>query len=416
MAKRITLPSLGQSMEEGTIVRWIKSEGDSVADGELLYEVLTDKVSIEVETPMAGVLLKILEPVDAIVPIGGPIAIIGQPGESIDDASDDKPAPTQAAPAAVAPVKETVAATQQPTSTPQHKDRVNASPLARRHAAERGIDIAALVRSGSGPEGRIVKADVLAYAKSVNTAPTASATPKIQQPIQTADEYTVIPFTGVRKMVADAMTKSAANPTVTLTMPVDMTAASNLRKQLLPLIEKSHSVRISFTDIIALATSKALTEYPLINSTLVENQIRQYKSVHIGIAVSLGADGLIVPVVRNANAKGLAALSSEIKQLAGRAREGKLTPDETAGGTFTITNLGTYGVTGFNPIINPTQTAILGVCAIVDTITPIDGKPEVRPMMNLCLTFDHRITDGAPAAAFLAKVKSILENPYLLIA
>jgi pyruvate dehydrogenase E2 component (dihydrolipoamide acetyltransferase) len=416
MAKHITLPALGQSMEEGTIVRWIKSEGETVVEGEALYEVLTDKVSIEVEARLAGTLHKILAPVDAIIAVGAPVAIMAEPGERLEGIVESAPAGDPAK-AVVSPES---ALNQIPGAAGSRRSRVNASPLARRLAAEHGIDLSELTGRGSGPQGRITKADVLNRAEQGKSAAAFAASaqvPSLRETVLSEPnlEYTETILSGVRKQVADAMSRSAANPHLTLTMPVDMSETVKLRKQLLPAVEKSHEVRISFTDIIALATAKALSERSDINSTVVENRIRQFRSVHLGIAVSLGSGGLIVPVVRNANALGLGALSVAIKDLATRARDGKLSADEVSGATFTITNLGTYGVAEFNPIINPPQVAILGVCAISDTVVPIDGHPEIRPIMNLCLSFDHRVIDGAPAAEFLARIKSILENPGLLI-
>lgn len=423
MARRITMPSLGQSMEEGTIVRWLKAEGDTVVEGEPLFEVMTDKVTIEAEAPASGTLLKIIAQVDAIVPIGDEVAVIGEANESIEEAAATSNKPVEVQSAA------TESAVSLGTNTtvleqPKSKTRVHASPLARRHADENGIDIA-LIGVGSGPEGRIVKSDVISYCASLKTQPvittvqvspeTAPKNGKVTIPDALGD-YTVVPLAGMRKMVADALTRSAANPHVTITLPVDMTEAAKLRNQLLPVIEKSHGVRVSYTDIIAWATARALLEHPIVNSTLIDNQIRMHNKVHLGIAVSLGTDGLIVPVIRNAQTKSIGAISVELKDLAGRARAGKLGTDEVSGGTFSITNLGSYGVTTFNPIINTPQAAILGVCGIVDTIVPVNGVPEVRPMMNLCLSFDHRITDGAPASAFLARLKEILQAPYLLFA
>jgi pyruvate dehydrogenase E2 component (dihydrolipoamide acetyltransferase) len=221
----------------------------------------------------------------------------------------------------------------------------------------------------------------------------------------------------MRKMVADAVARSAQGaPHVTLTLPVDMTEASRFRQQVLPAIEKRDGVRVSFTDIVAKAAARALADHPYLNSTLTNNEITLHPAVHLGVAVSLGADGLIVPVVRDAQALSLGEFSRALKDLVAKARAGTLAPEEVTGGTFSLTNLGTFGVTQFNPIINPPQAAILGVCAITDAVVAAGGQPQVRPMMNLCLSFDHRVVDGAPAAAFLAQLKETLEQPYLMFA
>jgi pyruvate dehydrogenase E2 component (dihydrolipoamide acetyltransferase) len=417
MAMTLELPALGNSMEEGTITRWFKSEGETVIKGEALYEVMTDKVNIEVESPETGTLWQILAPADATIPVNGPVAILGTPDES---------------PAA-----------------PTH---VFASPRARRFADEHQIDIQDLAGQGTGVEGRIVEADVIASFEAQQTrtprvsplaarvaathgVPVAEVSgsghggkvthddvrrrviPSLSESMKQDPDTTIIKLTGMRRMVADAVSRSAQTaPHVTLTLPVDMAEATRFRQQLLPALEKSHRIRLSFTDIIAKATIRALQDHPALNSTLTDDEITQYQRVHLGIAVSLGADGLIVPVIHDAAQKSLCEFSVTLKDLAARAKAGTLTSEEVTGGTFTLTNLGAYGITQFNPIIVPPQAAILGVCAIQDTLVPINGVAQVRPLMNLCLSFDHRVTDGAPAAAFLSLVKEILEQPYLMFA
>ncbi|WP_309717052.1 dihydrolipoamide acetyltransferase family protein, partial [Armatimonas sp.] len=227
----------------------------------------------------------------------------------------------------------------------------------------------------------------------------------------------VLPLAGLRKRVADNLSKSVREkPHVTLNLSVDMTEANKLRKQLLPAIEKSDNVRISPTDLILKACGHALREHPMVNAHISGDTITLFESAHIGMAVSLGNDGLIVPVIKDVQSKGLTQLAKDRVDLAARARTMKLASDEVTGGTFTITNLGNYGVQSFNPIIPPPQVAILGICAITDTIVAVNGQPAVRPMMGLSLSFDHRALDGAPAAAFLARVKELLETPGLLLA
>lgn len=471
MAIRLDLPALGQTMEEGTITQWFKAEGDSVQKGEALYEVMTDKVNMEVEATEAGVLRKILAPADTTVPINSPVAILGGADEDIS------PLLGGGAEAPFTPENGRGTAKEAEAPTPSEEDnvaesmpiaprpaleapgRVFASPRARRYAVEYGVDINALAGRGTGVDGRVVETDVVAFyeeqqaqkktqrasplaqrvaaAHGVSVAevpgsgpggkvtqedvrrliePTTPTAPDAGRP-RTDAGATVIKLTGMRKMVADAVARSAATaPHVTLTMPVDMSEATRFRQQILPAIEKTHGVRVSFTDIIAKAAARALLDHPALNSTLQGDQITQYTSVHLGIAVSLGTAGLIVPVVRDVQAKSLGEFSTALKSLVAKAREGKLASDEVTGGTFSITNLGTTGVTQFNPIINPPQTAIVGVCTITDTLVPVAGQPQVRPIMNLCLSFDHRVTDGAPAAAFLARLKEILEQPYLMFA
>jgi len=449
MATRVELLALGQSMEEGTITAWLKKEGDKVSTGEPLYNVMTDKADFEQESPGDGVLRKILVQADEIAPVGALLAIIAGPDEEIESAlSGSTAAPVaevQAAPTQAVPVVEAPATAQ---------DRIFSSPRARRVADELAIDVSALAGLGTGIDGRIVEADVVKYheelvaakkagkitpladsgvdlsalagagsghagkvvADDVRRAAAPIAAPAAAPAAEPAsDILKVTPLAGMRKMIADNVARSASTaPHVTLTTSVDMSEASSFRKKVLASVEKSHGVRISFTDIIAKSTATALSEHPVMNSTLVDNKITQYRSVHLGIAVSLGEGGLVVPTLRNAQDKSLPQISAEIKTLAAKARDGKLGIDEMTGGTFSLTNLGTYGVESFNPVINPPQCAILGVCTIKDSIVAVEGAAQVRPIMNLCLSFDHRITDGAVAAAFLARLKAILEQPYLM--
>ena len=458
MAKILELPALGQTMEEGTITQWFKSEGDSVQKGEALYEVMTDKVNIEVEAPEAGILRRILALADTIVPINDPVGILGTADEDITGLFGNNGTSSQIQEGTHiqegAQIQEG-AASSAPTVVEIGAAAVAASPRARRYADEYSVDIALLAGRGTGVDGRIVEADVLAFYEEQQAA--KKAVPRvsplaqrvaselgvsaetvtgtghagkimscdIQRAVSPAplakngkeEISTIVTLRGMRKMVADAVAKSAATaPHVTLTLAVDMTEATRFRQQILPAIEKSHGVRLSFTDIIAKATARALLDHPALNSTLSGYDITQYKAVHLGIAVSLGTEGLIVPVVKNADSLSLGAFSLALKGLVVKAKGNSLTSEEVTGGTFSITNLGTFGITQFNPIINPPQAAILGVCAIADTIVAVNGQPAVRPMMNLCLSFDHRVTDGAPAAAFLAQLKQTLEQPYLMFA
>jgi len=478
MAKTLELPALGNSMEEGTITQWFKAEGEAVAKGEALYEVMTDKVNMEVEAPEAGVLRKILAAVDATVPVNDPVAILGTADEDISAllvGEAEEPTPAQAPALPKQGGKEGIDTHSSPLRFGEGGEgraergsdgRVFASPRARRCADEYGVDIAQLAGRGRGVDGRVVEADVVAFyeeqqarkKEAEKAAPRASPLAQrvasehgvsvesvqgtghggkvtqedvkrsVAPPTPTPPSGAVTPalgtggqsvvtLRGMRKMVADAVARSAQTaPHVTLTLPVDMSEATRFRQQILPAIEKSHGVRISFTDIIAKAAARTLKDHPYLNSTLVKDEITLHQSVHLGIAVSLGADGLIVPVVKDAQAKSLGEFSKALKDLAARAKSGSLTPDEVTGGTFSLTNLGTFGVTQFNPIIVPPQTAILGVCVIADVVVAVNGQPQVRPMMNLCLSFDHRVVDGAPAAAFLAQLKETLEQPYLMFA
>ncbi len=459
MATKVTLPLLGQTMEEGTIIKWFKKEGERVEKEEPLLEVMTDKANMEVESPESGVLLKIVAQEDETVPVKGLIAILGEPGEDISallaEAGAEAPAagPGGGAPAEASKPEETPAPPPSAAAAPP-SGRVAASPRARRLAEEHGLDLAQLA-PGSGPGGRIIEKDVLRAIESGAAAAAPAAPAATPLAAKVAEEKGVdlaavsgsgpggkirredveaaaapaavplaprvplggvIPFAGLRKAVADNLEKSArAVIPVTLTMGVDMSEATRMREQLNPVYEKKHGVRLSFTDIVIKAAARAIEDYPVMNSSLEGDQIRIHDGVHVCVAVAV-PDGLLAPVVRDANLKPLWAISAEVRDLAERGRAGRLGPAELSGGTFTVTNLGAFGVEHFNAIINPPQCAILAVCAIQKkpVVTP-DDRIEVRPMMNLCLTFDHRIVDGAPAAEFLAHIKELLENPYLFL-
>jgi len=442
MASKMLMPLLGQTMEEGTIIKWFKNEGEPIEAGEPLLEVMTDKVNMEVEAPQSGVLRKILAQPDEIVPVQEPIAVIGTADEPIDDLLEETPRPgpvvEQVAPAAEAAAPAAPEKMQAvPPPAPIAGERLFASPHARRVARERGIDINALAGRGTGPNGRIVEKDVLDYAASVKATPLAekAAAEKgielgsvagtgvggritredvehgaIAAPVSGLIGAT-IPFSGIRKMVAQKVTASARSAVhVTLAAEVDMTECVRLRKRLLPEIERTHGVRISYTDIIVKAAVKTRLDKPIVNASLQEDKIVIPDTVNIGIATAIEG-GLIVPVVKSAQSKSLIEISKEIKALGERARSGKATSEDVSGGTFTITNLGVYGIDIFTPIITPGQSAILAVCRIAEKPVVVDGGIKIRSMMNLCLTFDHRVMDGVPAAEYLAGLRAALESP-----
>ncbi|MGI6296813.1 MAG: dihydrolipoamide acetyltransferase family protein [Armatimonadota bacterium] len=451
MATKMVMPLLGQTMEEGTIIKWFKNEGDALTAGEPLLEVMTDKVNMEVEAPEDGVLLKILAQVDDIVPVQDPIAIIGAAGESIDDLLSEKPAEKPitaeaeiAAPSApaVAPGPVVEQAAPAPVAPQAPIGKVISSPSARREASQRGIDINLLAGRGTGPNGRITEADVLAFAASVKATPLAGKVAAdmgvsigevpgtgiggriTRADIERATAATAavpagigaaIPFTGMRKMVAQNVSASAHSAVhVTLVTEVDMSACVALREQLLADVEKQYGVRISYTDIIIKAAARAIYDVPIVNASLQEDKIVIADSMNIGVATAIEG-GLLVPVVKNVQSKSVIEISREVKAMAERARTGKSTPEDLSGGTFTITNLGVYGVDTFTPIITPGQSAILAVCRIVDKPVVVNGEVVIKPMMNLCLSFDHRIMDGAPAAQYLARLRDILQAPALIL-
>jgi pyruvate dehydrogenase E2 component (dihydrolipoamide acetyltransferase) len=444
LATRMIMPLLGQTMEEGTITKWLKQEGEAVVKGQPLLEVMTDKANMEVEAPASGVLLKIVAPVDAIVPVKDLIAIIGEAGESIGDiASASGPASTSSGTPSVS-----ISGPQmvEPTTAGTGEERLFTSPRARKVAADHGIDIAQLAGKGTGPGGRIVEKDVLAFASQASSAPRvtplagkiaadigidvslitgsgrggkvtrddvvrATSTPRQERP----SIGRTIPFSGMRKAVAENVSRSIrTSPHVTLVSEVDVTQATALREQLLAEMQKRYGIKLTFTALLVKAAAMAILDYPIINSSLIEDKIVIHEDINIGMAVALES-GLIVPVIRNADTKLLQEISNDIAVLAAKARAGTLSTEEMHGGTFTITNLGAYGVDSFNPIINPPECAILGVGRSAEKPVFINGQVQARTLMNLCLSFDHRVVDGAPAAQYLAKVKEILESPYLLM-
>jgi len=366
LVTKILMPRLSLAMKKGTVIEWFKKEGDTVEKGEPLVEVLTEKVTYDIEAPSSGVLRKILVEVGAEVPVAGILAVIAAPDEEL-------------------PVLEVAAE----PSLERVEERIIASPAAKRLAKEYGVDLIQV--KGTGPEGRIVEEDLRRYVEAKEVAP------KIRE---------VIPLTGIRKTAAERVSLSARTaPHTTLNMEVDMSKAAKLREE----------IAVSYTDMVTKATAKALVEHPIINSTLDGAQIKVFHDINLGVAVAT-EKGLIVPVIQNTDSKTLEEIASKLKELADKARQGKLTKDELTGGTFTITNLGMYGVDTFTPIINPPETAILGVGRLTEKPVVENKKIVIKPIMNLSLSFDHRVVDGAPAAQFLRKIRKFLENPEILLA
>lgn len=375
------MPRLSLAMKEGTVIQWFKKEGDTVKKGEPLVEVLSEKATYEVEAPASGVLRKILAEEGMDVPVAGTLGLITAPDEELPEIEVAKAPPAVEAEEAVAvperKVKERI------------ERRIIASPAAKRLAREHGIDLTQI--RGSGPDGRIVEEDVRRLTEEMKIMP------RVRE---------VIPLTGIRKTAAERVSLSARTaPQSTITMEVDMSNAAELRGR----------VGVSYTDMLVKAVAKALTEHPIINSTLEKGQIKIFSDINIGVAVATEM-GLIVPVIRDANEKSLTEISSTSKELVEKAKQSKLAKEELTGGTFTITNLGMYGVDVFTPIINPPETAILGVGRVAEKPVVVEEKMVVRPVMQLSLTFDHRVVDGAPAAEFLQKVKQKLESPEALLA
>jgi pyruvate dehydrogenase E2 component (dihydrolipoamide acetyltransferase) len=399
-------------MEAGTIVKWLKSEGDAVEKGEPLYEIDTDKVTQEVESDFSGVLLKIAL-AEGEAPVGQTIAWIGEQGEDVQAPADDG-APQSAEKPAEAPAREpdreegraaaAAAAEAQPApaaeAAPTNGGRIKASPLARRIARERGVDLSRL--QGTGPEGRIVAEDVERAEVRPAAAHAAGA------PVGEIEE---VPLTSIRRTIARRLTAAWQAPVFQLTVSADMTRANELVARAR---ELNPDVRITVTDLLAKLSAQALMRHRDVNVEFAEDKLLKHPSANIGIAVA-APQGLVVPVVRGVDRLTLAETAELRGEVVGRTRENKLQASDLEGGTFTISNLGMYGIEQFVAVLNPPQAAILAVGATEDRVVVRDGEMVARPMMTMTLTVDHRAVDGAAAADFLRTLKSFVEDPALAL-
>jgi len=399
MAYNILMPKLGLTMQEGTVSKWLKKEGDEVKKGEPIVEIMTDKITNQVEAAHSGILKKILVEEGQTAKVSDVIGIIADPNEEVTDIPEGKKYTKEQSPDSIRKV------------TPDEgkessSKRLRVSPAARRLAKEKGIALEKVV--ATGPGGRIVLEDVKRYLEEQISK---EETVKRELQEEKNKEAEVIPLRGMRKIISNRMSQSWHNsPHVTITMEADMTEAAALREK----IKQKYNRKITFTDLIVKACAKGLKDFPMVNATLENEKIKQFKEINIGVAVALD-DGLIVPVVFSADKKGLFEISEEVKALAEKARKGELSSDKVKGGSFTVTNLGMYGVDVFTPIINPPESAILGVGRI--TRKPVvceNDEIKIKPMMWLSLSFDHRLIDGALAAQFLSRVKDYLEDPVLI--
>jgi pyruvate dehydrogenase E2 component (dihydrolipoamide acetyltransferase) len=372
MVTKVVMPRLSLTMKTGTVIQWFKKENEAVQKGEPLVEVLSEKITYDVEAPASGILRKILAEEGLDVPVDREIGLIGTADESIpEEAAETEPAPES---------------TVSPPSSPRSEEiseRVLASPAARRLAKELKVDLSQV--KGTGPEGRVVEDDVRSFAEQL------SGKPRVLE---------IIPLVGIRKITAERLSLSARTaPHSTVIMEVDMSSAALVHSE----------TRGSYTEMLVKAVASALREHRIMNATLDGDQIKVFEDVNVGVAVA-AEKGLVVPVIRNTDRKSLTEIASVLQTLVEKTRRGELTKDDVTGGTFTITNLGMFGVDVFIPIINPPETAILGVGRVVEKPVVVDGQVTVRSMVQLSLAYDHRIVDGAPAAQFLQTVKKILET------
>jgi pyruvate dehydrogenase E2 component (dihydrolipoamide acetyltransferase) len=422
MATEVKLPRLGQGMESGTVVRWLKQEGERVEKGEPLYELDTEKVTQEVEAEASGVLLKIAVQ-EGEVPVGQTVAVIGEEGEDVPQAEEaEEPEETEVdetpqeegsrAPERDAEREEGAEASatrdysEQVTEVrePQRNGRVKASPLARRIARERGIDLAQL--RGTGPEGRIVAEDVeraeIAPAEAPAAAPAAAPSGEVE----------VVPLTSIRKTIARRLTEAWQAPVFQISMSADMSRALTLRRQLVELAKDGPKPTIS--DVLTKIAASALMRHRRLNAEFAGEEVRIHPSANVGMAVATDR-GLVVPVIRGAERLSIQEIAAARVELVDRARSGKLQQADLEGGTFTISNLGMFGVEQFVAVLNPPQVAILAVGAVEEKPVVRDGEFVARPLMSLTLTCDHRAVDGADAADFLRTVRSMLEEPGLAL-
>lgn len=456
MVEKVILPQLGQTMEEGTIIEWLKQEGDQIQRGETLFTMESDKATLEVEAPSEGFLRRILVPEGGTAPV---LTVVGLITETADEDISGYEAQETAGEQRGRGVEEQVSApaSQRPSSLAR-AERIFASPRARRVAREEGVDLADV--TGTGPNSRIVEQDVLDYLESVpeatpvarrlaeheeldlravtgtgpgeritkadveralGAAEEAAAPPEPEEEVETIAE---VPMRGVRARIAQRMHEShRTTAPVTLTTEADATAFVRMRERLRESLVDQLGFDLGYNDLLIKLTARALREFPYMNARLerdedadlTEGVIHRLDEVHVALAVDT-EQGLLTPVVRDADERRITRIAREVRELIERARSGEALPDDLSGSTFTITNLGMYDVDAFTPIINPPEAALLGVGRIKAQPVAVDGEVCVRQMVWLSLTFDHRLVDGAPAARFLRRVKQLIEEPYLMFA
>jgi pyruvate dehydrogenase E2 component (dihydrolipoamide acetyltransferase) len=398
MVTEVIMPKMGQTMEKGKVIKWLKKEGEEVQKEEPLLEIETDKTTIEVESRGAGILRKILVQEGEEASIAAVIGYIAKEGETLPEEPGRK-----AELLAEKPSAEFTAERPKTVANVEDIEKVKASPLAKKLADELGADISQV--KGTGPGGRITREDVLAFTSRKSSSVVEEETQAFQ----------TVPITSMRKAIAAKMAKSKTSvPHFYISAQVDMTEAVKLREKLLPAYEAELGVRLSFTHILVKAVAVVLKEFPLLNSTFEDEAIRQWKDVNIGVAVSLD-DGLIVPVLRKANELSLKEIAVRTTELAAKARDRRLREEEFSGGTFTVSSMGAFGVDSFVAIINVPEVAILASGSVHDEVAVVNGEFIARKMMNVTLSADHRVVDGVYAARFLQKIKSLLETPQNLV-
>lgn len=451
MAIEIIMPKAGMDMEEGTVIKWLKQEGDKVENGEPILEILTDKVNMEVEAEASGTLLKILAQEGEVLPVFSVIGYIGNDGENIPEQKTENSKNTPKENSDKAEESKVEVEIEDEIST----DKVRATPASRKLAREKGVKLTDV--RGTGPKGRIQLADVKAFNPtnvSVKASPVAvkiaetegidlstvegsgtsgkimkndikdlmetinSMTPKDvseKSKVEVEEKKQLIPFTGMRKIIADRMSQSAhTTAVVTLNIEVDMTNAINMRGRIKERILSDTNCKMTYTDLLIMAVSKSLKKYPIVNASLTDKGIIVHDSVNMGIAVGMD-NGLMVPVISGTDKMTLSDIVTKRTDVVKRTLKGKIKPDELQGSTFTISNLGMYDTISFTSIINQPNSAILSVGTILERMRVVNGQPVVRSVMNMSITADHRVMDGLDAAKFLQYLKDLLEDPTLLL-
>jgi pyruvate dehydrogenase E2 component (dihydrolipoamide acetyltransferase) len=410
MITRVHMEALSPTMEEGQLVKWHMAEGDAVANGDILAEIETDKATMELVARGDGVLRKVFLGEGGTAPVGEIIAVIADADEDVSDVSGSSGGTAPAPPVAevardAAPV---AAAVENAPTTPAGIEggRVKASPLARRLADDLGVDLTRV--EGSGPGGRVVKRDVELAKEQGAAAPAAAPWSPDEA------EYEDVPVSQMRKTIAKRLVQSIGPvPHFFLTIDVDMSRVLDARKSINGMLEK-RGEKVSINDIVLKAVAGALKAHPDCNAQWHDGFVRRFNAVHLGVAVAID-DGLITPVVKQAHLKGIAQIGQEVRELAGRAREKKLMPDEYTGSTFSVSNLGMFGIHEFTAIINPPEGGILAVGGIVETPVVVDGQIVVRPRMRITMSCDHRVIDGAQGSRFLGTLRAMLEEPTAIL-
>jgi pyruvate dehydrogenase E2 component (dihydrolipoyllysine-residue acetyltransferase) len=406
VAVEAVMPKFGLTMTEGTIQKWFKAEGEAIKVGEALFEVETEKVLYEIESLASGTVAKLLYPVEAVVPVGLPVAVIAEAGENVAEVAarygtGAPTATTAATPAPATPAAPSPASATTPAGG--RREGAPVTPAARKLAEEHKVDLSRV--AGTGPGGRVTREDVQKVIDAGGQAPAPSAAPSpAATPVVSAPAGQSLPLRGVRKVIAERMHRSLqGSAQLTITTEVDVSQLIDRRQ------EVQREFNATYTDFIIQACAHALKQHARMNAALDGDAIHLQEQISVGVAVALD-EGLIVPVIHNTDKKSLKDIAQEARGLAEKARAGKLTLEEVSGGTFTVSNLGMYGVDGFTPILNTPQTGILGVGRIVEKPVIYRGEIAKRSMMVLSLTFDHRVIDGAPAGAFLQTVADLLAH------